>query len=109
MYSQRIDRLNEHLQSLQLISLKREELERRVRTQLQDEIRELRGREGGAKEEGKGEEEGGATNWETEVTVLQADLAKVSIHTYTMAKCIFDSRAVGAEMYRTSGRERACS
>ena len=84
MYSQRIDRLNQHLQSLQLVSLKREELERRVRTQLQDEIRELRGREGGAKEEGKGEEEGGATNWETEVAVLQADLAKVSIHTNTL-------------------------
>lgn len=79
MYSQRIDRLKEHLQSLQLISLKREELERQVRTQLQEEIRELRGREGG-KEEGRGEEEGAATNWETEVTLLQADLAKVDIH-----------------------------
>ena len=79
MYSQRIDRLKEHLHSLQLISLKREELERQVRTQLQEEIRELRGRESG-KEEGRGEEEGAATNWETEVTLLQADLAKVDIH-----------------------------
>ena len=90
MYSQRIDRLKEHLHSLQLISLKREELERQVRTQLQEEIRELRGREGG-KEEGRGEEEGAATNWETEVTLLQADLAKVDIHLpqYFFLICVF--------------------
>ena len=75
VYSQRIDTLKEHLQSLQVISQKREELESRVRTQLQEEIRELRGREGGK----EGESDEGGINWETEVTVLQADLAKVCI------------------------------
>ena len=93
VYFQRIDRLKEHLHSLQQISLRREGLETRVRTQLQDEIRELRGRkeeegeEDGDEDSGNGEgkregmrekEIAGESNWEMEVAVLQADLAKVS-------------------------------
>ena len=112
MYSQRIDRLKEHLQSLQLMSVKREELERRVRTQLQDEIRDLRGREGaGGKEEGEGED--GGTTWETEVAVLQADLAKVFLQSNrklnSLTFCVSYVPAVGAEMYRASSREGTSS
>lgn len=96
VYSQRIDRLRENLKSLQQISLRREELEKQVRTQLQDEIRELRGE----KEEGKGGDE---AKWETEVTVLQADLAKVKS---TLLCCLLSSytlyHSVGTEIYRAS-------
>ena len=98
MYSQRIDQLRDHLQSLQQISLRRDELEKQVRNQLQSEIQELQGKEGvreGSTESGGGREEmegegverregegtqglrSGRSSWETEVAVLQADLAKV--------------------------------
>ena len=102
VYSQSIERLKEHLHSLQQISQRREELEKRVRIQLQAEIQELRGRDehtgrregegraeideggeeeerGGVQEEGEERRQGfGVVRWETEVAVLQADLAKVS-------------------------------
>ena len=77
MYSQRIERLREHLENLQLISSRREGLEERVRKQLQREIRELRGGTEGGEGDEKYEVAGGGTNWESEVAVLQADLAKV--------------------------------
>ena len=91
-----IDRLKEHLRSLQQISLRREGLERQVKAQLNAELgreedgerkgeEENDGREGGGEEgrrEGEGEEGGGGVEregtWQTEVVALQADLAKVS-------------------------------
>ena len=101
--SHNIDRLKEHLRSLQQISLRREGLERQVRAQLKAELgedgergkeEETDGREGGG-EKGKREtrEEGGdgaerrESTWETEVVTLQADLAKVSSSKFYFQFC----------------------
>ena len=85
VYSDRIDRLKEHLRCLQEISSRREGLERQLRTQLQEEIQQLRSEEVEREERGKEDlvnKEGEEThiegkNWAMEVTVLQANLTKV--------------------------------
>ena len=101
VYARSIERLKEHLHTLQQISQKREGLEEKLRQQLQAEIQRLKkgqrekkgmedgeGGRGGDVGKGEGEGDGGndegkekevelSASLETQLTMLQADLVKV--------------------------------
>ena len=86
MYSESIEKLRSVIVAMQSTSERREILEKRMRSQLEKELKQLRGerREGGG---GKEEEEGeGVERWrqrvveqEGKIAALEADVAKVGV------------------------------
>ena len=75
LYSESIEKLHQVLAAMQNMSQKRERLEKRLRSQLSAEIRELRGEKGAGPEgEGAGTED---CQLQSRVVTLEADVAKV--------------------------------
>ena len=83
MYSESIEKLRSVIVAMQTTSERREQLEKRMRSQLEKELKQLRGerREGGGGEEEEGE---GVEGWrqrvveqEGKIAALEADVAKV--------------------------------
>ena len=86
MYSESIEKLRSVIVAMQSTSERREILEKRMRSQLEKELKQLRGERwegGGGKEEEEGE---GVERWrqrvveqEGKIAALEADVAKVGV------------------------------
>ena len=84
MYSESIEKLRSVIVAMQTTSERREQLEKRMRSQLEKELKQLRGER---REGGSGEEEGeGVEGWrqrvveqEGKIAALEADVAKVGV------------------------------